>query len=89
MFFTVGSGVMLAGVLIGFAPTFFLRPAFLDSPLPLLLVVHGIVMTAWHLMLPAQSYLAETRRLRWHRPLGWASVAVAVLIMSWWSPSCI
>lgn len=47
----------------------------------MLLVIHGIVTSLWFLLLPVQGYLAETRRLRWHRPLGWAGVLVAVLIV--------
>lgn len=81
MFFSVVSMVMLAGVLVGFAPTFFLRPAYFPTALSTLLIVHGSVMTAWFVLVPVQSLLAETRRLRWHRPLGWAGVAVAVLVV--------
>lgn len=81
MFFSIVSIVMLAGVLAGFAPTFFLRPAYFPNPLSSLLVVHGWVMTAWFVVVPVQSLLAETRRLRWHRPLGWAGVVVAVLVV--------
>ncbi len=81
MFFTRAAAVMLAGVLIGFAPTFFLRPAYFTDPLPLLLVVHGVAMTAWFLVLAVQAYLAETGRLRWHRPLGWAGTVVAALVV--------
>jgi len=81
MFFTYASLVMLLGALTGFAPTFFLRPMYYPSGLPVLLIAHGIVMTAWFVLLPIQAYLAESRRLRWHRPLGWASVGVAVLVV--------
>lgn len=81
MFFTYAAVLMLAGVLAGFAPTFFLRPVYFQSPLPWYLVAHGVVMTLWFLLLAAQTFLAESRRLRWHRPLGWAGIAVAVLVL--------
>lgn len=81
MFFSIVSMVMLAGVLVGFAPTFFLRPAYFSSALSPLLIVHGCVMTAWFVLVPLQSLLAETRRLRWHRPLGWVGVVLAVLVV--------
>ncbi len=81
MFFTTTSLLMLAGVLAGFAPSFFLRPAYFDSSLPTLLVIHGIVMTAWFVALALQAYLAQMRRFAWHRPLGWVSVGVAVLVV--------
>ncbi|MFN7983657.1 MAG: hypothetical protein U0Q11_17560 [Vicinamibacterales bacterium] len=81
MFFTYASLLMLLCALAGFAPTFFLRPVYYASPLPSLLIVHGIVMTAWFVVLPVQSYLAESRRIRWHRPLGWISVGIAAAIV--------
>jgi hypothetical protein len=81
MFFTYASLLMLVCALAGFAPTFFLRPVYYASPLPALLIVHGVVMTAWFVVLPVQSYLAESRRIRWHRPLGWASVGIATLVV--------
>ncbi|MFN7982802.1 MAG: hypothetical protein U0Q11_13160 [Vicinamibacterales bacterium] len=81
MFFTYASLLMLLCALVGFAPTFFLRPVYYATPLPGLLIAHGIAMTAWFVVLPVQSYLAETRRIRWHRPLGWASVAIAALVV--------
>lgn len=80
MFFTKASVLMLLVVLIGFTPTFFLRPLYFSSGLPFLLTLHGLVMTAWFVLAAVQAYLAESRQLCWHRPLGWVSVAVAALV---------
>lgn len=81
MFFTATSVLMLLAVLVGFAPTLFLRRVFFDSALSPLLVVHGIVMTAWFVVHAAQAYLAQSRRFRWHRPLGWIGMGVAALVV--------
>jgi hypothetical protein len=82
MFFTVTSVLMLVAVLLGFAPTFFLRQAFFDTALSPFLVVHGTVMTAWFVVHALQAYLAQSRRFGWHRRLGWLGVAVAVLVVA-------
>jgi hypothetical protein len=57
-------------VFTGFFPTFF-GAGFLDAPLPnAVLRVHGIVFTAWMLLLVTQAALVSTRRVAWHRTLG-------------------
>jgi hypothetical protein len=64
-----------------FARTYYLRPFFDASPLPLLLHVHGVVMTGWVVLLLVQSTFIATRRVQWHRRLGvfgsvWAALVV-------------
>jgi hypothetical protein len=57
-------------VFTGFFRTFF-GAGFLHAPLPNpVLRVHGIVFTAWMLLLVTQAALVSTRRLAWHRTLG-------------------
>lgn len=69
--FHVGlSGVLLLFVVVGFSPTFFLRPAFTDRPLPLYLYVHGSVLTLWFSLGFVQSALVVARRTSLHRRLG-------------------
>ncbi len=69
--FHVGvSGVLLLCVVVGFSPTFFLRPAFTDRPLPLYLYVHGSVLTLWFSLGFVQSVLVAARRIALHRRLG-------------------
>jgi hypothetical protein len=57
-------------VFIGFFRTFF-GVGFVQAPLPSpILRVHGIVFTAWMLLLLTQAALVSTRRVAWHRTLG-------------------
>jgi hypothetical protein len=74
--------VMLAVNLVGFAPTLYLRPLFDPPPIPLYLYVHGILGTAWFVLVSAQALLVANGRIAVHRRLGWggACVAAAVLI---------
>lgn len=69
-------------VLIGFAPSYFLR-SISDSPpeLTLLMQAHGLVFTLWIMLLVLQSTLAGSGNLLWHRRLGWASVPLALAMM--------
>jgi hypothetical protein len=68
-------------VLIGFAPTYYLKPFFASPPVPRLLVhVHGIVMAAWVALFIAQVYLIRTTRIKIHQRLGLLSIGLAVAI---------
>lgn len=77
-FFTVMAGTQLAVVLSGFTPTLYLRGYFQAPELPGYLAFHGLVLTAWFALQLLQARLANTRRMRWHRALGWVGAAVAV-----------
>jgi|SRR6185295_11700486 len=80
-FFPVVSSALLAGLMIGFAKTFFLRRLF-DVPLmPPYLYVHGIVLTTWFALVVAQTWLVAAHRTELHRRLGIATVVVAVLVI--------
>ena len=81
-FFLGAALLLLAAMFIGFAPTFYLRETFNGAPLPWWLVVHGIGQTAWFVAFAAQAGLVAGRRLAWHRWLGWATVAIAVLTIA-------
>ena len=68
---------MLVVILVGFAPTFFLR-AFFDVPeIPGYLILHGAVSTTWFVLAFVQTQLAAHRNLRLHRRLGIGGVIVA------------
>ncbi|MDM4768052.1 hypothetical protein [Pelomonas sp. SE-A7] len=60
--------------LIGFFPTYFSRVGEASS----LHHIHGLTATGWMLCLITQAWLMRTRRLRWHRLLGWTSLVLAV-----------
>ncbi|MBK6844706.1 MAG: hypothetical protein IPG88_20790 [Gemmatimonadetes bacterium] len=81
-FYLAAALVMLVVVFAGFAPTFFLREAFGGPELPWWLVGHGVGQTAWFAALAAQAALVQSRRVSWHRWLGWATVAIAVLTIA-------
>jgi hypothetical protein len=80
-FFPVVSSLLFAGVLVGFAKTFFLRSQFNVPPIPPYLYVHGSVLTTWFVLVLAQTYLVAARRTDLHRHLGIVAVVVGVLII--------
>ena len=69
-FFLIASSLMTLIVFLGFLPSFYLRPYFRDNGLPLHLIVHGVVMTAWQLLFLTQTILVARRRTDLHRRLG-------------------
>lgn len=81
-FFLWISLAILALVLVGFAPTLYLR-AFLDTPpVPGYLIAHGIALTAWFGGLAAQATLVRTGRVAMHRRLGMVGVGVAAAVVA-------
>jgi hypothetical protein len=81
-FFFFAHFVLLFVVLLGFAPTFYLRTAFhRTGSLPTLLYVHGTVLTLWFLLTVVQGWLMHLGRVRWHRRLGYVSAGYAVIVV--------
>ncbi len=72
--------VMLVVSIAGFAPAI-VNPAGRRAPLTLLAAVHGIVFLSWLLLFLAQSLLAATGRIGWHRRLGLTSVVLLALMI--------
>ena len=68
-------------VLVGFARTFYLRSQFEPTPLPLLLVVHGVVFSSWIALVVLQTSLIAARRVHVHRRLGWVGAALALTMI--------
>jgi hypothetical protein len=80
-YFPTVSGVVLAAVLVAFSRTFFLR-AFFDVPsMPAYLYVHGVVLTAWFVVVFAQTVLVARDRTAEHRRLGVVAAVVGVLVV--------
>lgn len=71
----------LIGTAIGFFPTFFSRLGQVDTAH----LVHGWTMTGWLLVVLVQATLIRQRQYKWHRLLGWSSVAMFALMFgsSW------
>lgn len=79
--------LLLLLVLVGFSRTFYLRP-FFEQPsgwqldrLPWVYVFHGIVATAWFVLLVTQSALVHSRKIWIHRRLGLVMAGVAVFVV--------
>jgi hypothetical protein len=80
-FFFFAHLALLAVVLVGFSPTFFLR-AFFDVPLmEPVLYAHGAVLTLWFLFTVVQAWLVRARRLRLHRTIGYIAAGYAALVV--------
>lgn len=79
VFFPSAYLLMALFVLVGFAPAFYLRRPEL-GPMPLPLVAHGLLMTAWMLTALVQSALPTLGRIRLHRALGWSGVLLAAVV---------
>jgi uncharacterized membrane protein YozB (DUF420 family) len=73
------SVALLAAVFVGFARSFFLRPLFpaFPSPAEPIFYVHGVVFTAWFLLLVVQAWLIGAGHARLHRRLGMAGAVLA------------
>jgi hypothetical protein len=80
-YFPAVSGVMLAAIVVGFSPTFFLRAFFDVPPIPAYLYVHGVALTAWFVLVFAQTFLVAKHRTAEHRRLGVVAAVVAVLVV--------
>jgi hypothetical protein len=79
----IGAAVVIPiVVLIGFAPTYYLK-SFFDTPaLPgLMWHLHGVVMTAWVVLFVTQVSLVATGRTRVHKRLGVLGAALAATVV--------
>lgn len=82
-FFTGIALAILATVIVGFSRSFFLRPLFPEWPSPseTLFYVHGVVFTAWIMLLVAQTSLVAGGRTELHRKIGPFSAVLAVAMV--------
>jgi hypothetical protein len=80
-FFLVAHTALLALVLVGFAPTFFLRAFFDVPPISASLYVHGAVMAIWFAFGPVQGWLIRGGHIAWHRRVGYIAAAYAAIFV--------
>ena len=82
-FFTSMSFAILAAVLLGFSRSFYLHGFFPTHPRPTeaFFTLHGVVFTAWFVLLCAQALLIANRRADLHRALGVAGAALAAVMV--------
>jgi hypothetical protein len=59
-----------------------LKSLFGKPPLPALLHVHGVIMSAWCVLFFVQTYLVATHRVRVHRRLGIFGAVLAFLVVA-------
>ncbi|MBL0163908.1 MAG: hypothetical protein IPP82_09785 [Xanthomonadales bacterium] len=77
--FHVGMAIiLLITVVVGFAPTFYLRSAHTSIPLAPLVQVHGLLFTAWMVLFVVQPALIAGGRTALHRQLGMFGAALAL-----------
>jgi hypothetical protein len=85
-FFGAAATVILVSVFFGFARSFYLKPVFFpDFPAPpeTIFVLHGLVFSAWVVLLIVQTRLIAYGKTRLHRTLGafGAGLAVAMVVL--------
>jgi hypothetical protein len=81
-FFLGAHIVLLFVVLLGFSPSFYMRPAFHHvAQLPAFLYVHGAVLTGWFSLTVIQGWLIRGEKWRLHRQLGYIAAGYAALVI--------
>lgn len=81
IFFTTMSVIMLAIILVGFAPSYFLRGAVFSHQPSLLVHLHGAVFSSWIFLFVIQSSLVSAKNIRLHRKLGVLGAVIAGLMV--------
>ena len=89
IFFSGMAVVFLGAVFFGFAQTYYLYglvafPAWKKAfapPHPPLVQIHGVVLSAWILLLVVQTTLVAAHRVRLHKRLGMAGFVLACLVV--------
>lgn len=79
-FYLLVTLLIAAIVFTGFARTFFLNGFFAKLYLPPLFVIHGVVFSSWLIVLVIQSTLISAKKVAVHRKVGYASIAIVVLM---------
>jgi hypothetical protein len=72
---------LVAFVVVGFAPSYYLRILSAPPPLTTLLHVHAVVFTIWLALFLMQVGLVAAHRVELHRKLGIASAAFAGIVV--------
>jgi hypothetical protein len=71
--------VLFAIVIAGFGPAL-VHPIGRPAPLTLVVALHGVIFAAWLVLFVVQTSLISFRKVRMHRRLGYAGVALAMLM---------
>jgi hypothetical protein len=81
-FFLAMSAALLLIVLLGFAPTLYLRPFFDVPEHPVYLLLHGAVLTVWFVWFFTQNIWVAIGRRDIHRRLGVVGVGIAFAVVA-------
>jgi hypothetical protein len=80
-FFAIAAAAIIIAVLVGFGPTFYLKPLFNNPPIARSIIyVHGFVMAAWVILFTVQIYFISSKKIKIHQKLGWTGIGLAVLV---------
>ena len=81
-FFFYWSIAFLLITIIGFLPTFILRPLFRETTLPMYFIIHGVLMLLWFSGYFSQNLLVARRKIVKHRKYGiyWFLLAIPMTI---------
>jgi len=80
-FFFAYTAILLVIVFTGFAPSLFLRTAFDTPPIPPYLYLHGLILTAWFLLLIFQAWLIRKSHTTLHKRLGYFIAAYGIFVI--------
>lgn len=86
-FFVAIASVLVVIVAVGFAPSFYLKTYFHalgsgDRPIPMHVILHGVLLTSWYVLFLVQTILVASRRVAVHRLLGRVGAGVAVAVVT-------
>ena len=80
-FYTGMALAMSAGVVAGFAKTYFAKSFFHTPAIPFWVHVHGAVFTAWFVFYVLQNLLAMNGKMAIHRNLGIVGLVLAIAVV--------
>ena len=81
-FFAVFAALFVIAVLIGFGPTFYLKPLFSKPPIARTIIfVHGFVMASWVALFVTQVYFISAKKIKLHQKLGVLGCVIACLLV--------
>lgn len=84
IFYLSMAWLMAAGLLAGFAPSWFLRPWLYQptmNPITPLVLVHSLVFTGWLILFVTQVSLISAGRVALHRQLGISAMGFALVML--------
>lgn len=80
-FFFVYALFLLSVVILGFAPSLFLRFAFETPSIPFYLHLHGAILTGWFIWVVAQAWLIRINNPALHMKLGYFAAAYGFAVV--------